>query len=160
MADISQVRPTNTKLTDADARHLLAAGIIRACHPNGPSRVALEIGCNEKTVRRARDEEGTLGLACVVNLLDVDDRALDELFAAKGRKLVSIEVAESVDAIVAQSATIHKLASARSPNSPGGVVETDSELIAMESEVETALASLKSLRSRILAAKLRRSIAA
>jgi hypothetical protein len=157
MAQNRQVCPTNTKLTDGDARHLLAAGIIRACHPHGPSRVGLEIGCNEKTVRRARDQEGTLGLACVVNLLDVDETALDELFAAKGYKLVSTAVAAGVDAIVAQSATIYKLGRARDPNGPGGVAETDAELIDMEGEVEAALLALSALQSRIIAAKLRRA---
>lgn len=86
------VRPRHSKLTDADARHLLAAGLLRACHEQGPSRVALETGCDEKTIRRARDEQSTLGLACTFNLLDVDPTALDALAAAKGFMFLPLEV--------------------------------------------------------------------
>jgi hypothetical protein len=86
------VRPISKKLTDADARHLLAAGLLRACHEQGPSRVALETGCDEKTIRRARDEESTLGLACAFNLLDVDAHALDALIAAKGFAMMPLEI--------------------------------------------------------------------
>ncbi|MDH7638934.1 hypothetical protein [Sphingomonas oryzagri] len=159
MARPIPVRPPVHRLTDADARHYLAAGLLKVCHEHGPSRVGLEIGCDEKTVRRARDEDSTLGLACAFNLLDVDGRALDAIAAAKGFRFVPIEVAETVDAIVAQSATIHKLAAARDPNGPGGVVETDDELIGMEAEVIESIRSLQSIRNRIVAAKARRAAA-
>lgn len=86
------VRPRSRKLTDADARHLLAAGLLRVCHEHGPSRVALETGCDEKTIRRARDEVHTLGLACTFNLLDVDPTALDSLAASKGFALMPLEL--------------------------------------------------------------------
>ena len=153
----TQVRPNVSRLTDADARHLLAEGLLRACHKHGPSRVALEIGCDEKTVRRARDEESTLNLACAVNLLDVDEHALDALIGAKGFRVIRMALAESVDAIVANSATIYRLSSARSHHSPGGAKETDDELIAMEAEVDAALAANEALKARIVAAKLRRA---
>lgn len=87
-----RVRPSGRKLTDTDARHLLASGLLRACHEYGPSRVALESGCDEKTIRRARDEESTLGLACTFNLLDVDPTALDALAAAKGVAIIPLEI--------------------------------------------------------------------
>lgn len=159
MVQRSDVRPPVKRLTDADARHLLAAGLLKVCHDHGPSRVGLEIGCDEKTVRRARDEGSTLGLACAFNLLDVDERALDAIAAAKGFRFVRVEIAETVDAIVAQSATIHKLSMARDPNGPGGVVETDDELIGMEEEVIASIRSLQNIRSRIVAAKARRAAA-
>lgn len=87
-----RVRPISRKLTDADARHLLAAGLLRVCHEHGPSRVAVETGCDEKTIRRARDEVHTLGLACSWNLLDVDPTALDALAASKGVCILPLEV--------------------------------------------------------------------
>lgn len=157
MTQSKNVRPISRRLTDADARHLLSAGLIRVCHNSGPSRVAFEVGCDEKTIRRARDEDSTLGLAYAFNLLDVDKHALDELAAAKGYAFVPLAVAASVDAIVAQSASIHSIAEARSENSPGGPAELDCELIAMEATVDAASASLDHLKARILAAKLRRA---
>jgi hypothetical protein len=47
----THVRPPIEPLTDADARHLLADGLLRLCHKHGPSRVALKSGCDEKTAK-------------------------------------------------------------------------------------------------------------
>lgn len=154
----NHVRPSARKLTDSDARHLLADGLLRSCHTHGPSRVAVEAGCDEKTIRRARDEDSTLGLAASWNLLDIDNHALDALAAAKGVMIVPL-FDDGADVISAGSAAIHKTALARAPDSPGGYVETDSELIAMEAEADANLAAALSLRSRINAAKLRRAAA-
>jgi hypothetical protein len=158
MAQRSNVRPHSRKLTDADARHLLADGLLRTCHQHGPSRVALETGCDEKTIRRARDEESTLGLACTWNLLDIDQHALDALAAAKGVMLVPL-IADAPDVVVAAGAAIHRIGQARDPNGPGKHKETDAELIGMEAEADAMLAAALELRSRIVAAKLRRAAA-
>lgn len=152
----NRVRPSVRKLTDSDARHLLADGLLRSCHAHGPSRVAVEAGCDEKTIRRARDEGSTLGLAASWNLLDIDQHALDALAASKGVMIVPL-FDEQTDVIPAASAAIHRTALARSPDSPGGHIETDGELIAMEAEADANLAAALALRSRINAAKLRRA---
>lgn len=154
----NHVRPNGKKLTDADARHLLADGLIRICHKVGPSRVALETGCDEKTIRRARDEESTLGLACTFNLLDVDRHALDALLASKGLMVVSL-IANAPDIIASAGAAIHRIGENRSENSRGGVSETDCELIATEAENDALLAACLERRSRIAEAKLRRAAA-
>jgi len=151
-----QVLPPVSRLTDADARHLLADGLLRVCHKLGPSRVALETGCDEKTIRRARDEESTLGLACTFNLLDADIHALDALAAAKGVMLVPLVTASS-DVIPAAGAAIYRIGESRSPNSPGGAVETDAELIASEAENDALLAAVLERRSAIALAKLNRA---
>ena len=150
------VRPPVTKLTDADARRLLADGLLRVCHSLGPSRVALETGCDEKTIRRARDEESTLGLACALNLLDVDETALDALVAAKGFMVRRLS-AQAQDIVCSAGATLHRIGMARDLSGPGGSAETDDELIAMEAEVNAVLASAENMKSRIVAAKLRRA---
>lgn len=142
------------KLTDSDARHLLAAGLLRICHEHGPSRVALESGCDEKTIRRARDEESTLGLACTFNLLDVDPHALDAIAAAKGKMLVDL-FAPASDVIPAAGAAIHRIGSNRAEHSDGGAIETDRELIDSEAENDALLAACMARRSEIVRAKLR-----
>lgn len=148
------VRPNSAKLTDADARHLLAYGLIRACHEHGPSRVALEIGCDEKTVRRARDEESTLGLASVVNLLDVNFSALDELFAAKNARIVPIDRETGKDAMLASAAYLHQRIAARDPESPGGTEETPREMIDEEVILDELLDALHARKAQIAGAKL------
>jgi len=49
------VLPRITTRTEADTRHALARDLIRICHEVGPQRVGLTIGCDEKTIRNARD---------------------------------------------------------------------------------------------------------
>lgn len=165
MTQRNNVRPNVSRLTDADARQLLADGIIRACGlPNefgggtlGPSRVGMAIGCDEKTVRRARDQDSTLGLACAWNLLDVDEHALDAIAAAKGFRLARLAADDGPDVIAAGGAVIHKMGLARDRNSPGGMIETDDELEAMEGDLSTLEEATASLRSRIAAIKFRRA---
>jgi hypothetical protein len=152
----NHVRPNASALTDADARHLLAAGLIRACHTHGPSRVALTTGCDEKTIRRARDEESTLGLACAFNLLLVDPHALDELLAALGYMAVPL-VPQAGDIIPAAGAAIHKIGQNRTAQSEGGSHETDREMIASEPENDALLAACLERRAAIVAAKRRRA---
>jgi hypothetical protein len=156
MTQRSNVRPPVKRLTDADARHLLADGLLRACHANGPSRVALETGCDEKTIRRARDEESTLGLACTFNLLDVDDHALDALAAAKGVMIVPL-ISEAPDIVSSAGAALYRIGQNRDPKSAGGTGETDAELIATEAENDALLAAALERRSLISLAKLRRA---
>lgn len=153
-----RVRPNVHRLTDADARHLLADGLLRVCHRHGPSRVALETGCDEKTIRRARDEESTLNLACSWNLLDIDPHALDALAAAKGVMLVPL-MTQAPDFIASAGAAIHRIGKNRADNSHGGAVETDKELIASEAENDALLAACLQRRSDIANAKLRRAAA-
>lgn len=153
MAD-NQVRPKSQKLTDADARHLLAYGLLKTCHREGPSRVAVEAGCDEKTIRRARDEESTLGLASSWNLLDIDPHALDALAASKGVMLVPLlDIAP--DLIASAGASIHRIAQNRCENSVGGSTETDCELIGTEAENDALLAACLERRSAIVKAKAR-----
>lgn len=154
----NQVRPNSKRLTDADARHLLADGLLRACHRHGPSRVGLEVGCDEKTIRRARDEESTLHLGCAFNLLDIDDHALDALAAAKGFMLVPL-LATAPDIIASAGAAIHRIGNNRAEHSEAGSLETDNELIASEAENDALLLACLERRSRIVTAKLRRAAA-
>lgn len=154
------VRPIGRKLTDADARHLLADGLLRTCHASGPSRVALEAGCDEKTIRRARDEESTLGLACALNLLDIDAHVLDALLAAKGYMLTPLAVTDArgtTDVIPAAGAAVYRIGQNRLPQSPGGADETDIELIQSEAETDQLLAAVLERRGAIASAKLRRA---
>lgn len=141
----NRVRPNRPKVTGDDARHLLADGLIRACHDHGPARVALEIGCDEKTVRRARDKESTLGLACVVNLASYHPSALNSLFAAVGLKLVEIDGGE----ITRSSAScITKLLLELSVALEDGRVD-DRELAGMRGAIDEAGRAIDAMRERL-----------
>lgn len=93
----SNVRPSARRLTEEDARKKLAAGLLRLTSQHGPSRVGLEAGCDEKTIRNARDQKSTLRLDLALNLLTLDATALDELFAECGFKLCLIRAEAAND---------------------------------------------------------------
>lgn len=140
-----RVRPTSKRLTDSDARHLLADGLIRLCHEHGPSRVAMEVGCDEKTIRRARDEESTLGLACVVNLAAMDPAALGSLFGAAGLKLVPTNAG---DITRKTASAITKLMFELSVALEDDRVD-DRELAAMRQSIEDVGKSIDAMRERL-----------
>lgn len=84
------VRPPVSLLTDSDVRELLAPELVAMCAADGPSRVAIDIGCEEKTVRRARDKETSLRASTTFNLLARDGTALDPMLAKFGRRSTAL----------------------------------------------------------------------
>jgi hypothetical protein len=87
----STVRPPAMALTDFDARELLAKPLLALCSEHGPTRVGKAIGCDEKTVRKARDEQSTLSLDSALNLLLLDGTAFDAILdRLAGRRSVPI----------------------------------------------------------------------
>src|SRR3546814_4868449 len=79
MTSRSNVRPPIVPLTEYDARELLSKPLVDLCAEHGPTRVAGSVGCDEKTIRNARDEKSTLRLDFASNPLALDGRALDPI---------------------------------------------------------------------------------
>jgi hypothetical protein len=75
-------------ITQEEYRHYIAAGLLAPTHEHGPTKVGLRIGCNEQTVRDARDERSTLRGDFAWNLLLVDPHALGPIAAHFGKVLV------------------------------------------------------------------------
>lgn len=84
------VRPSPQRLTEQEARQSLASSLLRLTSALGPTRVGLEAGCDEKTIRKARDQQSTLRIDLAFNLLTIDPTALNELAGRYGFKLVPI----------------------------------------------------------------------
>jgi hypothetical protein len=91
------VSPISTRLTDADYRRLVAATVGRLCLVHGKDRLALEAGCDERTMRHARDERTSLSAASLFNMLALDASALDELASHFGLKLVALEASDKAE---------------------------------------------------------------
>jgi transcriptional regulator with XRE-family HTH domain len=72
--------------------------------------------------------------------------ALDPVHALYGARAVPLVADDSLDALPSTTAAIHKLALARSPNSPGGDRITHGELLDMEADIDAALKALTSLK--------------
>jgi hypothetical protein len=92
-----EVRPPVEPLTEADARHLIAEGLLRPCQDHGPTRVALRIGCDEKTVRKARDKDTTLRVDYSWNALLANPNALDALAGHFGLRLTPLSAERTSD---------------------------------------------------------------
>lgn len=83
--------PKVSLITDNDVRELLSPELIAMCAERGPSRVALDIGCEEKTVRRARDKETSLKANTMFNILATRGTALDPILKHFHRRSVAID---------------------------------------------------------------------
>src|SRR3546814_736132 len=92
-----KVLPAPQRLTESEARRMLALGLQRVVKAHGPSGVALDAWCDEKTIRNARDETTSLKLHTTLNLLALDVTALDELLAAYGFRLAPLYADEAHD---------------------------------------------------------------
>lgn len=92
------VRPKQSRLTEADYRQLVAAGVRRCSAADGAARFAVEVGCDEKTMRAARDSKSSLSGSTLFNMLLVDPSALDELAAHFGFRLAPLEGSAEDDA--------------------------------------------------------------
>lgn len=106
MTQRSNVRPYCGPVTELDAREILARPLLRACADHGPKRVGATLGCDEKTVRNARDEKSTLRIDYVANLLPLDGTALDGFLARVGRRSVPMDAICSTDDRQAQSSVL------------------------------------------------------
>lgn len=101
-----QVLPPVEPLTEDDARRLVALGLARCVADRGPTRIALKIGCDEKTVRKARDAETLLRLDTAWNALLADDNALDPLARHFRRLLIPLDISAGND-LETVSALLH-----------------------------------------------------
>lgn len=73
---------------------------------------------------------------------------LDPYAALSGGRMIPLEADDSADALPSTTAAIHKLALARSPNSPGGDRITHGELLDMEGDIDGAIKALTNLKLR------------
>lgn len=139
-----RVRPSVEPLTEADYRHKLAAGMLQPVHEQGPTRVGLKIGANEKTVRGARDKRSTLRGDNAWNLLLVDGHALDHLAAHFGKKLVDAgAVCFADNASLPCARLVARVAEAECPDGDAGAKVTDEEIIQMLPEIRAVAGILE-----------------
>lgn len=137
-----KVLPITRRLTEDDARTLLGLGVSRLLKAHTASRVALEAGCDEKTVRNARAADTSLKLHTALNLLSLDPTALDELLAAYGFRLAPLtaNAANDLHTISALAETASELARA---NADG--VRDHSETLAVAELVRPLLPGLSNI---------------
>lgn len=112
------------------------------------------IACDPGTVENARNQNTKLQAHTLLNLMTVDEMAIEGLLAHFGRRSVPIEAKCSTDPLPDLSAAVHHLAVAQSPSSVSGPAISHCELLAMLPALEAAQEVLSGLivRARKVAA--------
>jgi hypothetical protein len=150
MTQRSEVRPLAVPFTDDDVREITRAVLLPLCSAMGPTRVAKALTeTDERTVRRARDEQTTLCMDTMANLLRLDPLAFDGFLTRVGRRSVPVQAVCDTDALPALTGAVHKLVVAASPTSDEGAKISKGELLDAEDEIRAAYEALDGLLGKI-----------
>jgi len=111
--------------------------------------LAERIGCSVGTIRNARNEQADLGAIWLAKIeAEFGPGSIDPYLRLGGSRSVPIDPDENADALPATTAAVHYLASAMSPNSPGGSTITHQELLSLEPYLDAAIKALSALKCR------------
>lgn len=158
MTQCSNVVPSVVPFTDDDVREIIRGVLLPLCSDMGPTRVAATLtGVEERTIRRARDEQTTLCLDTAANLLRLDPLALDGFLARVGRRSVPMHAVCDTDALPALTGAVHKLVVAASPTSDEGQKLSDRELLDSEPEIRAAYDALDALLTKAAGIRAKRT---
>jgi len=105
-ADRNTVVRNAERLTKDRAKALLASGLQRAVATRGKDQVALAAGCGERCIEKALAQDTLPSIETVLNALDADETIMDELLAARGRRLCSLRAEAANDMALAAGVTI------------------------------------------------------
>jgi hypothetical protein len=147
---VNNIVPKNNHVTNDEAKHLLAAGLLRAVKNRGRrgiESISFDADCNKRTVSKALALETLPAGETLVNLLIADASILDELFAHVGLRVVPLEKSnmEDLDLVEALATLVGALAKSHSPNSPGGAGRIHTETTAIADMARTVLPPLTAI---------------
>lgn len=110
--------------------------------------IAEAIGVSLGTISNAANRKTDLSPTYLKRLGEAyGPEVLNPYAALVGGRFVPLSPREA-DAMPSLTAAVHKIALARSPDSPGGISETHCELLGMEGEIDDAIAALTALKMR------------
>lgn len=111
--------------------------------------IAETINVERKTISNAFDKRHRLSQVFLNRLGKAfGPECLNPVARLSDGRMIRLEADETIDALPSTTAAIHKLAVARSPNSPGGSSMTHTELLNLEPELDDAINSLLALKQR------------
>lgn len=148
--------PNVLRVNEAEEERLYleAAHKVIACIlAEKPGRTFIDIseaiGVDKKTISNAFNKTHRLSQVFLTRLGQAfGAHCLDPVAALVDARMVPIQADENADALPSTTAAIHKLAVARSPDSPGGDRITHTELLGMEPEIDSAIRALTALKGR------------
>jgi transcriptional regulator with XRE-family HTH domain len=111
--------------------------------------IAERIGVSLGTISNAANKKNDLSPTFINRLGQAyGPEALDPIHALYGARGVPLDADSTADALPPLTASIHRLAVARSEASPGGERITHGELLEMEPEIDAAMKALTALKLR------------
>lgn len=129
-------------LSESDYRELVGKALRRATLETGKlGRLADAAGCDERTLRNARDEKNTLSGPALLNLLAVDPAMLDGLLAHFGLRAAPVDSA--APAYAQMLADVAGLAALTADALTDGRVDhrEESEIIELQRELARTLSA-------------------
>ena len=87
----------SAKLTKDRAKELVAAAMLRVVQRHGKDALAAEGGCGRRCIEKALALDTLPSIETLVNALDLDVTLLDELLAAKGWRLATLDTDSARD---------------------------------------------------------------
>lgn len=134
--------PTQSSLRGAVAKIIAA---VQRDHELTDEELADELHVSAGTVANARNRKADLNAATIAKIgVRFGAERLDPYAALYGARNVPLAVSHG-DALPSLSASVHRLAVAQSPQSPGGVALTHDELLDMLPDLQAAVAALNAL---------------
>ena len=126
----NNVLPNMRPLTESDFRSNWLVTLARLCRTHGDDNVALWLGVSERHLRNVKAGTSLPSADKLWNLLAHDASAHDELDAAFGLKNVSSDSVCTSDPMTIDMISVaQEVAVSEAPDSPGGKVITDHELL-------------------------------
>jgi len=125
--------PHMQPLTEEQFRSKWLRALSRLCDQHTDGQVALWLGISERHLRNLKSGTSIPTADKIWNLLAYDGSAHDELDKAYGLRNVQHDATCSTDPLTRDMiAVANETAQHEDPNSPGGVVTTDHELLAKD----------------------------
>lgn len=127
------VVPQCSMLTEDDFRGEWLVALARLCRQHGDGKVALWLGVSERHLRTLKAGDAMPAPFRIWNLLAHDQSAHDEVDARYGLKNVAHDAVCSTDPLTLDMIELAaETAQDESPDSPGGRIVTDHELLAKD----------------------------
>lgn len=132
-----------------EAVHQVIACILAQQKGRTLTDIAETINVERKTISNAFDKRHRLSQVFLSRLgRAFGPECLNPIARLSDGRMIRLEADDTIDALPSTTAAVHRLAVAKSANSPGGERITHTELLELEPELDAAINSLLSLKQR------------
>ena len=122
---------------------------LKATHSLTNEELGDRLGCSDETISNVENQRTNLNPVTLLNIdYEFGAGTIDPIRELSGARGVPVGAICDTDALPALTASVHSIAQARSPNSPGGYTITHTELAEMEPALRDAIKALNWMLDR------------